>query len=330
MAPPPQRLSVSRRAWPLAQAFAISRGSRTTAEVVVAEVSDGEFRGRGECVPYPRYGESVDSVVQTLEAMKGAVFSGLDRHELQRAMPPGAARNALDCAFWDLDGKRDDRRVADMAGLGQLRPLVTAYTLSLDTPERMGDAAAANRDRPLLKLKVTGDGDIERVRAVRRNAPQSRLIVDANEGWSERHLTEIMPMLAEFGVELIEQPLPAGADDALARLPHPIPVCADEACHTRGDLDRLAGKYDAVNVKLDKTGGLTEALALAEAAAARGFKIMVGCMIGSSLAMAPALLVAQRAAFVDLDGPLLLASDRSPGLRYDGSTVYPPDPALWG
>jgi L-Ala-D/L-Glu epimerase len=330
MAPHPQRLSVSRRAWPLAQAFAISRGSRTTAEVVVAEVSDGEFRGRGECVPYPRYGESVDSVVQTLEAMKGAVFSGLDRHELQRAMPPGAARNALDCAFWDLDGKRDDRRVADMAGLGQLRPLVTAYTLSLDTPERMGEAAAANRDRPLLKLKVTGDGDIERVRAVRRNAPQSRLIVDANEGWSERHLTEIMPMLAEFGVELIEQPLPAGADDALARLPHPIPVCADEACHTRGDLDRLAGKYDAVNVKLDKTGGLTEALALAEAAAARGFKIMVGCMIGSSLAMAPALLVAQRAAFVDLDGPLLLASDRSPGLRYDGSTVYPPDPALWG
>jgi L-alanine-DL-glutamate epimerase-like enolase superfamily enzyme len=330
MAPHPQRLSVSRRAWPLAQAFAISRGSRTTAEVVVAEVSDGEFRGRGECVPYPRYGESVDSVVQTLEAMKGAVFSGLDRHELQRAMPPGAARNALDCAFWDLDGKRDDRRVADMAGLGQLRPLVTAYTLSLDTPERMGEAAAANRDRPLLKLKVTGDGDIERVRAVRRNAPQSRLIVDANEGWSERHLTEIMPMLAEFGVELIEQPLPAGADDALARVPHPIPVCADEACHTREDLARLAGTYDAVNVKLDKTGGLTEALALAEAAAARGFKIMVGCMIGSSLAMAPALLVAQRAAFVDLDGPLLLASDRSPGLRYDGSTVYPPDPALWG
>jgi len=258
------------------------------------------------------------------------VFSGLDRHELQRAMPPGAARNALDCAFWDLDGKRDDRRVAEMAGLGPMRPLVTAYTLSLDTPERMGEAAAANRDRPLLKLKLTGDGDIERVRAVRRNAPQSRLIVDANEGWNERHLTEVMPALAEFGVELIEQPLPAGADDALARVKRPIPVCADEACHTRDDLDRLDGKYDAVNIKLDKTGGLTEALALADAAASRGFKIMVGCMIGSSLAMAPALLVAQCAAVVDLDGPLLLASDRSPGLRYDGSTVYPPDPALWG
>jgi L-alanine-DL-glutamate epimerase-like enolase superfamily enzyme len=168
------------------------------------------------------------------------------------------------------------------------------------------------------------------VRAVRRNAPQSRLIVDANEGWSERHLTEVMPALAEFGVELIEQPLPAGADDALARVPHPIPICADESCHTAADLDRLAGKYDAVNIKLDKTGGLTEALALAEAAAARGFAIMVGCMIGTSLAMAPAMLVAQRAQVVDLDAPLLLASDRNPGLRYDGSTVYPPDPALWG
>ena len=330
MAPHPQRLSVARRAWPLAQAFTISRGSRTTAEVVVAEVHDGEFRGRGECVPYPRYGESVDSVVTALEAMKGAVFSGLDRHELQRAMPPGAARNALDCAFWDLDAKRDDRRAADIAGIGAMKPVVTAYTLSLDTPEKMGEAAAAQRDRPLLKLKLSGDGDLERLRAVRRNAPQSRLIVDANEGWSERHLTEVMPALAEFGVELIEQPLPAGADDALARVPHPIPICADESCHTAADLDRLAGKYEAVNIKLDKTGGLTEALALAEAAAARGFGIMVGCMIGTSLAMAPAMLVAQRAQVVDLDAPLLLASDRNPGLRYDGSTVYPPEPALWG
>ena len=330
MAPHPQRLSVARRAWPLAQAFTISRGSRTTAEVVVAEVHDGEFRGRGECVPYPRYGESVDSVVAALEAMKGAVFSGLDRHELQRAMPPGAARNALDAAFWDLDAKRDDRRAADLAGIGAMKPVVTAYTLSLDTPEKMGEAAAAQRDRPLLKLKLSGDGDIERVRAVRRSAPQSRLIVDVNEGWSERHLAEVMPVLAEFGVELIEQPLPAGADEALARVPRPIPICADESCHTAADLDRLVGKYDAVNIKLDKTGGLTEALALAEAAAARGFAIMVGCMIGTSLAMAPAMLVAQRAQVVDLDAPLLLASDRSPGLRYEGSTVYPPDPALWG
>jgi L-alanine-DL-glutamate epimerase-like enolase superfamily enzyme len=330
MAPHPQRLSVSRRAWPLAQAFTISRGSRTSAEVVVAEVHDGEFRGRGECVPYPRYGESVDSVVAALEAMKGAVFSGLDRRELQQAMPPGAARNALDCAFWDLDAKRDDRRAAEIAGIGELRPVVTAYTLSLDTPEKMGEAAAAQRQRPLLKLKLTGDGDIERVAAVRRAAPAARLIVDANEGWSERHLTEVMPALARLGVELIEQPLPAGADEALRQAPHPIPVCADESCHTAGDLDALAGKYDAVNIKLDKTGGLTEALRLAAAARERGFKIMVGCMVGTSLGMAPAVLVAQQAEVVDLDGPLLLASDRVPGLRYDGSTLHPPEPALWG
>ncbi len=330
MAPHPQRLSVSRRIWPLAQPFAISRGSRTTAEVVIAELFDGEFRGRGECVPYPRYGESVDSVAKALEEMKGAVFSGLDRAGLQMAMPPGAARNALDAAFWDLDAKRAGCRVADLAGLGPLHSVVTAYTLSLDTPERMGEAAAQNRTRPLLKLKVTGDGDIERVQAVRRNAPQARLIVDANEGWTTRHFTELSPPLAEFGVELIEQPLPAGDDDALAELPHPIPVCADEACHVAADLDRLVGRYDAVNIKLDKTGGLTEALSLTAAARERGFKIMVGCMIGSSLAMAPAVLVAQQASVVDLDAPLLLASDRVPGLRYDGSTLYPPAAELWG
>jgi L-alanine-DL-glutamate epimerase-like enolase superfamily enzyme len=281
-------------------------------------------------VPYSRYGESVDSVFRQLDAMKGAVFSGLDRATLQKAMPPGAARNALDAAFWDIDAKRAYCRASDLAGLGAMKPLVTAYTLGLDTPDAMGEAAAAQRHRPLLKLKVTGDGDIERVRAVRQAAPASRLIVDANEGWSERHLTEVMPALAEFGVEMIEQPLPANADDALAGVPHPIPVCADESCHTTDDLDRLAGKYDAVNIKLDKTGGLTEALALADAAAARGLKIMVGCMIGTSLAMAPALVVAQKAQIVDLDGPLLLAADRVPGLRYDGSTVYPPDESFWG
>ena len=330
MAPSPQRLSVARRAWPLAQPFAISRGSKTTAEVVVAEIFDGDWRGRGECVPYPRYGESVDTVVRALEDMRAAVFSGLDRRELQNAMPPGAARNALDAAFWDLDAKRAYCRAADLAGISEVRPVVTAYTLSLDTPERMAAAAAAQRHRPLLKLKLTGDGDIERVGSVRKAAPAARLIVDANEGWSERHLTEVMPALAELRVELIEQPLPAGADDALAEVPHPIPVCADEACHTSDDLDRLAGKYDVVNIKLDKTGGLTEALVLAEAARARGFKIMVGCMIGTSLAMAPAMLVAQYADIVDLDAPLLLAADRVPGLHYDGSTVYPPEPALWG
>jgi L-alanine-DL-glutamate epimerase-like enolase superfamily enzyme len=330
MAPSPQRLSISRRAWPLAQAFAISRGSKTTAEVVVAELFDGDSRGRGECVPYPRYGESVDSVVASLEAMKGAVFSGLDRAALQQAMLPGAARNALDAAFWDIEAKRAYCSAAELAGIGPLRPLITAYTLSLDTPARMGEAAAAQRTRPLLKLKLTGEGDLDRVAAVRRNAPQARLIVDANEGWSERHFGELAPQLAEFGVELIEQPLPAGADDALADLPHPIPVCADESCHTAADLDRLVGKYDAINIKLDKTGGLTAALELAKAGRERGFSIMVGCMIGTSLAMAPAMLVAQQASVVDLDAPLLLAADRNQGLRYEGSFVYPPEPQLWG
>jgi L-Ala-D/L-Glu epimerase len=330
MAPHPQNLSVSRRIWPLAQSFAISRGSKTTAEVVVAEIYDGQYRGRGECVPYPRYGESVDSVVETLEKMKRAVFSGLDRAELQTAMPAGAARNALDAAFWDLDAKRNDCRVADLAGVGDLHPVVTAYTLSLDTPEKMGAAAATHRMRPLLKLKVTGDGDLERVRAVRDNAPAARLIVDANEGWTAQHFAELAPALAALGVELIEQPLPAGADDALSELPHPIPVCADEACHTREDLDALVGKYDAINIKLDKSGGLTEALLLADAARQRNLRVMVGCMIGTSLSMAPAMLVAQRASIVDLDAPLLLASDRAHGMRYEGSMLYPPEPVLWG
>jgi L-alanine-DL-glutamate epimerase-like enolase superfamily enzyme len=330
MAPHPQRLHITKRSWPLAQPFVISRGSKTTADVVVAELHDGDSQGRGECVPYPRYGESVDSVFEALEKMKGAVFSGLNRESLQEAMPPGAARNALDAAFWDIEAKRAYCSVTELLGLAPLKPVTTAYTLSLDTPERMGAAAAAQRGRPLLKLKVTGDGDLERVRAVRENAPASRLIVDANEGWTPAHLETLAPVLATLGVELIEQPLPAGDDGALAELPHPIPVCADESCHVAADLDRLVGKYDAVNIKLDKTGGLTEALKLAAAARERGFGIMVGCMIGTSLSMAPALLVAQQASVVDLDGPLLLAADRNQGLRYEGSLVHPPDPKLWG
>ena len=330
MAPHPQRLHVTKRSWPLAQPFVISRGSKTTADVVVAELHDGDSQGRGECVPYPHYGESVDSVFEALEKMKGAVFSGLNRESLQEAMPPGAARNALDAAFWDIEAKRAYCSVTDLLGLAPLKPVTTAYTLSLDTPERMGEAAAAQRGRPLLKLKVTGDGDLERVRAVRENAPASRLIVDANEGWTPAHFEKLAPVLATLGVELIEQPLPADNDGALAELPHPIPVCADESCHVAADLDRLAGKYDAVNIKLDKTGGLTEALKLAAAARERGFGIMVGCMIGTSLSMAPALLVAQQATVVDLDGPLLLAADRNQGLRYEGSLVHPPNPKLWG
>jgi L-Ala-D/L-Glu epimerase len=330
MAPHPQRLTVTRLGWALARPITTAHGVETTADVAIAEFSDGDSRGRGECVPLRRYGESIDSVVAALDAMKGAIFSGLNRETLQQALPPGAARNALDCAFWDIEAKRAYRSVAELAGLVAVAPVVTAFTLALDTPEKMAELAAANRARPLLKLKLGGDGDVERVRAVRHAAPASRLIVDANESWNEPQLSEFMPAFADFRVELIEQPLPADADDALARVKRPIPLCADESCRTLADLDRLDGKYEALNIKLDKAGGLTEALALAAEAKRRGFRIMVGGMIGTSLAVAPALLVAQQAEIVDLDGPLLLASDRVPGLHYDGSKIYPPDPNFWG
>jgi L-Ala-D/L-Glu epimerase len=330
MAPHPQRLTVTRRAWPLARPFTTAHGVKTAVDVVVAEISDGDSRGRGEGVPLQRYGESIDSVVAALDALKSAVVSGLNRETLQRALPPGAARNALDCAFWDIEADRAYRSAAELSGIGAVMPVMTAFTLALDTPENMAELATANRTRPLLKLVLGQDGDVERVRAVRRAVPASRLIVDANESWNESQLREFMPALIDFRVELIEQPLPADVDDALARLEHPIPLCADEACRTLADLDRLNGKYEAINIKLDKAGGLTEALALAAEAKRRGFRIMVGGVIGTSLGIAPALLVAQRADIVDLDGPLHLASDRVPGLRYDGSTIHSPDQNFWG
>ena len=324
------RLNVRRDSWPLAKPFTISRGSKTVAEVVVAEISDGALRGRGEGVPYARYGETIDGVVAALTAMSEAVAGGLDRAALQDAMAPGAARNALDGALWDLEAKQTGSSVWALAGIDEPKPVVTAYTLSVDTPERMGAAAREEAHRPLLKLKLTGDGDLERVRAVRDGAPKAALIVDANEAWTLDHLRDYAPALAELGVALIEQPLPAGQDSVLAELAHPVPICADESCHTSADLPALVGRYDYVNVKLDKTGGLTEGLRLLAAARAHGFRIMVGCMVGSSLAMAPAMLLAQGAEFVDLDAPLLLARDRQPGLRYEGSLVYPPKPNLWG
>ncbi len=307
-----------------------AHGVETTVDVVVAEISDVELRGRGEGVPLRRYGESMDSVVAALDAMKGAIASGLDRDALQHALPPGAARNALDCAFWDMDAKRAYRSVAELAGLGAVPPLVTAFTIAFDTPDKMAEQAAANRTRPLLKLEILGDGDVERVRAVRQAAPAARLIVDANESWTEAQLVEYMPLLIDCRIALIEQPLPADADDALARLELPIPQCADESCRTLADLDRLDGKYAAINIKLDKAGGLTEALALTAEAKRRGLRIMVGGGVGTSLGIAPALLVAQHAEIVDLDGPLRLASDRAAGLRYDGSTILPADSKLWG
>ena len=323
-------LSVQIERWPLANAFTISRGSKTEAVVVTVELSDGTHRGRGECVPYPRYRESPEGVVAAIEAMRPALAHGLDRTALQSGMPAGAARNALDCAFWDLEAKRSGRRAYELAGLGEPKPLVTAYTISLGTPVAMAEAAARAADRPLLKVKLGSSDDRDRIAAVRRAAPLAELIVDANEGWTADNLVQNLAACAQAGVTLIEQPLPEGRDDALARIKRPIPICADESVHDRASLEALGGKYDAINVKLDKAGGFTEALALAAEAEKRGFALMVGCMVATSLAMAPAMLVAQRSSVVDLDGPLLLAKDRPDGLRYVGSRAYPSEARLWG
>jgi L-Ala-D/L-Glu epimerase len=323
-------LSVRIERWPLAAAFTISRGSKTEAVVVTVELSDGTHKGRGECVPYARYGETPDAVVAAIEAMRPLLGQELDRNALQSAMPAGAARNALDCAFWDFEAKRSGRRAFALAGIAAPKPLTTAFTISLGTAAAMAEAAARAADRPLLKVKLGSGDDRERIMAVRRAAPRAELIVDANEGWADDNLVQNLAACAEAKVTLIEQPLPESRDGALAQIKRPIPVCADESVHDRASLKALAGKYDAVNIKLDKTGGLTEALALAAEAQSQGFAIMVGCMVATSLAMAPAMLLAQRASVVDLDGPLLLAKDRQDGLRYDGSRAYPPDAALWG
>jgi len=326
----PVILSVRSEGWPIAGAFTISRGSKTEAEVVVAEISDGAFVGRGECTPYPRYGETVAGVAAAIAGLADDIRHGLDRSALQRALPAGAARNALDCAFIDLEAKRANRPAHELLGLAAPRPRLTAYTISLGGPEAMAKAAAAASARPLLKVKLGGAGDPERIAAVRNAAPGAELIVDANEGWRAENLSANLAACAAAGVTLIEQPLPAADDAALGAIARPVPVCADESVHDRATLKMLVGKYDAVNVKLDKAGGLTEALALAAEARTLGFDLMIGCMIATSLAIAPALLVAEHARVIDLDGPLLLARDRADGLRYDGSIVHPASRALWG
>jgi L-alanine-DL-glutamate epimerase-like enolase superfamily enzyme len=326
MAPHPQKLTIAHRAWPLKTPY----GVETAVPVIVVELADGDSRGRAECVPMRRFGESIDSVLATLDAMKAAISGGLARDTLQKAMPPGAARNALDCAFWAIDANRAYVSVAELAGLGTPKPVETAFTLAFDTPDKMAEVAAAHRTRPLFKLELGGEGDMDRVRAVRQAAPAARLIVDANEAWTAPRLAAFMPMLLDARVELIEQPLPAGTDDALAGMASPIPLCANESCRVVADLDGLQGKYATIAIELDKVGGLTEALALAAEAKRRGFRIMVAGGIGTSLGVAPALLVAQQAEIVHLDGPLRLASDRASGLRYEGSTIYPADPKLWG
>ena len=325
-----RRLTVAVERFPIAGAFTIARGSRTEAVVVCAQVEEGGVTGRGECVPYPRYGESVEGVAAAIEAQAEAVAGGLTRTELLERMKAGAARNALDCALLDLEAKRSGRRAWEVAGLPAPQPVITAYTLSLGDPASMEDAARKAAHRPLLKVKLGGEGDPERIAAVRRGAPEARLIVDANEAWRPETLAANLAACAAAGVGLIEQPLPAGEDALLATIDRTIPICADESLHDRAGLDALADRYDAINIKLDKAGGLTEAVMLAHEARARGLALMVGCMVGTSLAMAPAMLIAHHAAYVDLDGPLLLARDREPGLRFEGSTIHPPEAALWG
>ena len=316
--------------WPIAGAFTISRGSKTEAVVATVEIAADGFTGRGEGTPYLRNGETPDSVMAEIEAARAFVEGGGHRDGLQAAMKPGAARNAVDCALWDLKAKRDGVRAYELAGLTRLAPLKTAYTLSFAAPEAMAQQAAANARRPLLKLKIGGPGDLDRVEAVRAAAPKCRLIVDANEGLTFDDLKRLAPDFARLGVMLIEQPLKAAEDAALEGYDGPVPLCADESLHTRAELPLCARRYRVANIKLDKAGGLTEALALKAAAQAQGMDIMVGCMVATSLAMAPALILAQGAAFVDLDGPLLLAEDRKPGLTYLGSMIEPPPPELWG
>jgi len=325
-----RHLEATIETFPIAGTFTISRGSKTEAEVVTCTIRENGVSGRGECVPYKRYGETMDGVMTDIRSVADAIRDGLTREELQTRMKPGAARNAVDCALWDLEAKRSGRRVAGVIGATSQKPLVTAFTLSLGEPAAMADEARKNAQRPLLKIKLGTDDDESRLRAVRAAAPDARIIVDANEGWTEGNLAHHMAIAAETNVSLIEQPLPAGKDAALAGIHRLVSVCADESVHATKDLASLRDRYDAVNIKLDKTGGLTEALAMKAEAQRLGFMVMIGCMVGSSLAMAPAVLLAQDADYADLDGPLLLARDRPDGLYYEGSLVHPPMPSLWG
>ncbi len=324
------RLSVVDERWPIVGAFSISRGTKTEAQVVVAEIADGAATGRGEAVPYARYGETVASVLAAIEAARPAIEAGLDRGRLQTLMPPGAARNALDCALWDLEAKRSGRRASAIAGFSRLDPVKTAYTVSFASAEEMGAAAGAAAGRPLLKLKIGGPDDLDRVEAVRQAAPRARLIVDANEALTFDGLIRLAPEFSRLGVKAIEQPLPAGEDEPLERYESPVLLCADESIHSRAELRDCTRRYGCINIKLDKTGGLTEALALRHEARALGLEIMAGCMVATSLSMAPAMLIAQGAAFVDLDGPLLLSADRQPGLSFIGSMIEPYEAAVWG
>ena len=325
-----RHLNIEIESWPLARPFAISRGVKTKADVVVARITEGAVTGWGECVPYPRYDETVEGVAADMQKLSATLADGMGRDQLQGALHAGAARNALDTALWDLEAKQSDKRVWQLAGIDAPTPYITAETIGIGSVDEMAEAADRLNTAPLIKVKLDGQLVLERMRAVRTHAPSSRLIIDPNEGWTIDQLKNVAPKLAELGVEMIEQPIPAGSDDGLAAYDPPVPICADEACHTSADLDGLRGKYQMINIKLDKTGGLTEALKLAQAATDAGFGIMIGCMVGTSLAMAPAVLLGGYAEFVDLDGPLLLKQDRDGGLLFERGNVHPPEPSLWG
>lgn len=323
-------LEATAEVFPVAGSFTISRGSRTQVVVVACSITENGVKGVGECVPYTRYGESIDGVLEDIRAVSDAVSNGIDRSELQHIMKPGAARNAVDCALWDLEAKLSGTSVASKVLTVSPKPIVTAYTISLGEPDVMAAKAAENATRPLLKIKTGTQDDEARLRAVRAAAPQATIIVDANEGWTDQNIEHHFAVAKELNIALIEQPLPAGKDAILARIQRPVAICADESVHLTADLAALRDRYDAINIKLDKTGGLTEALVMKREAERLGYTIMVGCMLGTSLGMAPALMLAQDTAYADLDGPLLLARDRIPGLRYEGSLVHPPEPELWG
>lgn len=325
------RLTVAIERFPIVGRFTIARGAKTEAVVVTVTLEREGRKGRGECVPYARYGETVEGVAATIESLRSKLEKGMSRDELQSCLPPGAARNAIDCALWDLEAKLSGQPVWSLAGLSPIKSVPTAFTISLDSPEAMADATRKAANRPILKIKLgASEGDIERIACVREAAPQSVLIADANEGWTEQNIEAHLNACAKAGFSLIEQPIPAARDEILRSIKSPVPLCADESVHDRVGLERLVGLYDYINIKLDKTGGLTEALALAKAAEEHGLGIMVGCMVGTSLAMAPALVLSGRAKFVDLDGPLLLARDREDGLVFEGSVIQPPSPRLWG
>ena len=325
------QVDINRESWPLGSEFRISRGSRKVSEVITVSISEENLTGRGECFPYARYKETLNSVEKQITEIILELNQNPCRQYLRQLLPPGAARNAVDCALWDLEAKRANCRAWELAGLSPPEPLTTVYTLGVDEPEKMGELAFENSNRPILKLKMTGDGrDFDRVERIHSSAPNTKLVVDANEGWTIQQYLEYAPRFKELGVMMIEQPLPADQDSQLSSIPHPVAVCADESCHDTSTLEGLVGKYEMINIKLDKTGGLTEALELKEAASNLGFQIMVGCMIGTSLAMAPGLVVGQGASVVDLDGPLLLKDDREHGLEFIGSTINIPSSSLWG